>query len=654
MHHKISRFFIVLSITLLASQSLLATTLECKFLEPIMRGMLKHHISYHKVTPEIQSRANDQYVRKLDAAKLYLTKGDVKWVRSKMKKFHRQLRKGDCSVLTDIQNLYKKRVAERAKYAKAWVAKKPKLDKSVELVLDPDEKEYAMDATALNAIQSDYLHFQLANFIVTDMKPKEALGNLERRYLRIQKRINEMTKEDILSNYLDAFAHALDPHSSYFSNDYLEDFRIQMDLSLEGIGATLSSKDGFTVVEQLIPGGAAESSGELKMKDKIIAVGQGRRGDYESVYDLQLRDVVKKIRGKSGTRVRLKMLRKGESGTKKFEVTLVRRKINLEEEAAKITYIDRKKGKKKVTVGLLTLPSFYASSKEGGRSAAKDIQKLLREAKKKKVDAVVFDLSRNGGGSLDDAVKIAGQFFKRGNVVETQKSKLADIDPSVDYNGPVVVLTSRLSASASEIVAGALKDYGRAVVVGGDHTFGKGSVQSVIPLGRGLGAIKVTVGMFYIPSGISTQHRGVNADIVLPEVFANDEVGEKTLDYSLPPKSVSPFLSKSAFVATGPNAWSPVMQSQIEKLRLGSQKRVGKSEDFKKVLKDIEESQNKKKTMKVSEIFQESEKKKEDDKPKSKAEKEKEYLKRADVQEAINIAIDYVKILDQKTNLAGN
>jgi carboxyl-terminal processing protease len=420
-----------------------------------------------------------------------------------------------------------------------------------------------------------------------------------------------------------------------------------MDLSLEGIGATLSSQDGYTVIEQLIRGGAAEASKQLEIKDKIMAVGQAK-GEMVPVYDMSLRDVVKLIRGPAGTKVKLKILRKGKEGTKRFEVTLVRRKINLEEEAAKIYYVDHKVGKKNYKVGIINLPSFYSASKKGGRSAAGDVKKILKEAKKKKVDSLVLDFSTNGGGSLDDAVKIAGLFFKQGNVVETNRSKLADLDPAVDYSGPLVVLTSRLSASASEIVAGALQDYKRAVIVGGDHTFGKGSVQSVIPLGQFLGAIKVTVGMFYIPGGHSTQHRGVEADIVLPGAFSTDEVGEKTLDYSLPPSKITPFLSKAAYVKSGDEAWTPVTKAMIQKLRKNSQARVAKNEEFQKIIKEAKEEKNKKKVIKIAEILDDTKKEELEEAKKkrnlSPKEKEKDYLERADIQEAVNVAAELAVI----------
>ena len=260
---------------------------------------------------------------------------------------------------------------------------------------------------------------------------------------------------------------------------------------------------------------------------------------------------------------------------------------------------------------------------------------------------------RNGGGSLDDAVKIGGLFFKTGAVVKQSAKKgseilLADEDSDVDFSGPLVVLTSRVSASASEIVAGTLQDYKRAVIVGADHTFGKGSVQSVIPLPSGLGAAKVTVGMFYTPGGNSTQHRGVDADIVFPSTLSNDEIGEKTLDYSLPPTSLASFLSRSAYVKKGSDKWEEVTGEEIKKLSSLSQLRIAQSKEFQKIKEDVRKAKKKDHVIDVSEILKERSKSDKKEKGtakdkfgnRKKADKLAEYLKRPDVQEAINIAVD--------------
>ena len=253
------------------------------------------------------------------------------------------------------------------------------------------------------------------------MKLEEAKKNVIKNYDRAVKRAQETNQDDLFSGYLDSFARALDPHSSFFSRDVLEDFEIQMRLSLEGIGATLSSQDGFTVVEQLVPGGAAAKSGLIEPQDKIIAVGQDK-GPMENVIDMDLKDVVKKIRGNKGTKVRLTILRKSGEGKKRFDIALTREKVNLEDEAASIIFTEKEINGQKKKLGILNFPSFYADSRRGGRSSAADMKKLIKEAVDKKADGLVLDLSNNGGGSLEDAVKIAGLFFQTGNVVK-QSSK---------------------------------------------------------------------------------------------------------------------------------------------------------------------------------------------------------------------------------------
>ena len=662
------------SVAYAQSSSIGSRGLGCPFVGPIQGVYFNQHISHSSGKKkgwkkEIEHHAIDQYIKKLDGSKLYLTDSDVKRIKKMMSGILSAVEKRpnpDCSSLMKAQALFKKRVQERVAFANKYLGKKFVFRKNTKFVLDPDKRKYPRTKKEADAFQRKYIQFQVSNFLATDMKLSEAKAKVRRRYERNLRRVEDMTEERILAQYLDAFARSLDPHSSYFSADVMEDFRIQMALSLEGIGATLSFKDGFTVIEQLIPGGAAARDGRLRPKDKIVAVGQGectkkveaKTGcPWENVVEVDLRDVVKQIRGKKGTQVRLKIHRHKAGKKEKLEITLVRDRVKLEDEAASLELVERKIHGKTFKIGLVNLPSFYSDSKPGGRTAAKDMKDLLKQARKKKVDAIVLDFSSNGGGSLDDAVKIAGLFFKTGAVVKQSAKKgkemlLSDEDNDVDFAGPLIVLTSRISASASEIVAGTLQDYKRAVIVGADHTFGKGSVQSVIPLPSGLGASKVTVGMFYTPGGNSTQHRGVDADIVLPGALSTDEIGEKTLDYSLPPSSLASFLSRSAYVTKGEDKWEKVSEHELKKLRALSKIRVARSEDFKKIVEDIEKAKKKDRVIDVSEILKErteSEKKeKEVEKDqlgnRTKSDKLAEYLKRADVQEAINIAVDLTAI----------
>jgi carboxyl-terminal processing protease len=671
---KFLQLFVALSFVSISSQSFAqfqrsqSLELSCVHIYPIQIKYLEKHVNFSKLTKNLEARTIEQFVKRLDGSKLYLLSKDVKDIEKMMNGIYDKTRNKDCSALDKANALFVKRVEERVAYAKKFLnSKNFKYDPDTKIHRDPQDRPRPKTMAEANKFHETYMQYQVASYLATDLKLDEAKAQIVRNYERALKRVQEFKKEDLLSSYLDSFARALDPHSSYLSADALEDFEIQMRLSLEGIGATLSSQDGFTVIEQLIPGGAADASGKLKNKDRIIAVAQGKDEPFVNVIEMELREVVKLIRGPKGTEVRLKILRKMAKEPERFEITLIRDKIKLEDEAAAITYMDREIGGQKLKIGLLNLPSFYADNRKNGPSASTDMKKILADATKNKADAIVLDLSSNGGGSLRDAVDIAGLFFGTGNVVKQSQrvttegeqvtyETLKDTDSTVDWPGPLVVLTSRVSASASEIVSGTLQDYKRAIVVGGDHTFGKGSVQSVEYLPQGLGAIKTTVGMFFTAGGASTQHRGVPGDIVFPSTFSTDEIGEKTLDYSLPPKKIKEFLSPSAYVTAGKGAWVQVDKPLIKRLKDKSMVRIAASKDFKKIKDEIEKIHKRGKLIVVGDLIKDKTKDKKDpSKDKghepgepddddnsnlTREERKKKYFERADIVEALNIAAD--------------
>lgn len=653
-----------------------ALELSCVHLYPVQMKYLEKHVNFSKLNKDLEKRTIEQFVKRLDGSKLYLLDKDVKDIEKMMATVFEKTRNKDCESLDKANKLFIKRVKERVAYAKKYLGDKFKYDPKAQITRDPQDRPRPKTMAEANKFHESYMQYQVTSYLATDMKEKEAKEQILRNYERAFKRVEDLKKEDLLSSYLDSFARALDPHSSYLSADQLEDFEIQMRLSLEGIGATLSSQDGFTVIEQLISGGAADHSGKLKNKDKIIAVAQGKDGAFQNVIEMELRDVVKLIRGPKGSEVRLKILRKGPKDAGRFEVTLIRDQIKLDDEAASISYIDRESNGHKMKIGLLNLPSFYADNRKNGPSAATDMKRLLGEAVKNKADALVLDLSNNGGGSLRDAVDIAGLFFGTGNVVKQSQratneleamnyETLRDTDPQVDWNGPLVVLTSRVSASASEIVSGTLQDYKRALIVGGDHTFGKGTVQSVEYLPPGLGAIKTTVGMFFTAGGASTQHRGVSGDIIFPSMYAQDDVGEKTLDYSLPPKKIKEFLSPTAYVSEGKGAWTPLTKEIITKMKEKSAPRVASAKDFQKIKDDLNKIKKRGKMVTVGDILKDKEK---DPKKKkggedgeedenaslSREERKKKYMERADILEALNIAADLAVELNQPSIKLGS
>ena len=629
--------------------------LECALLFPIEQIYLANHVKYSARDKALETRVVDQYIKRLDGSKIYFLQSDVDRVKAMMGGVFDKIKIRDCAFLNEAEKLLLQKVNDRAAFAKKFLGADYKFDNKTEFVYDPDKKEFAKTEDEANEFLKKYIHFQISNYLATDMKLDEAKKNVLKNYDRSIKRVNETSQDDLYAGYLDSFARALDPHSSFFSKDFFEDFNISMSLSLEGIGATLSNQDGFTVVEALVPGGAAFRSKQIEPQDKIVAVGQ-ESGPMENVIDMDLKDVVKKIRGPKGTKVRLTVLRKKGEGKDRLDVEITRDKVSLEDEAASITYLDKEVGGAKKKIGIINFPSFYADSRRGGRSSATDLKKIVKEAREKKVDGLVLDLSTNGGGSLEDAVKIAGLFFKAGNVVKQSARSdnrgeqfYADMDSTVEWSGPLVVLTSRISASASEIVAGTLQDYKRAIIAGGDHTFGKGSIQTVVEIPQKRGALKVTVGMFFIPGGSSTQHKGVEGDIVLPSSYSSEEIGEKSLDYSLPPKTIEPFLSEEAYVKEGPETWSMIKPEWKKTLRDKSIARVEKNDEFKKIITEAKKAQERGKLIKVSDVLKEKGDK--DKKAKAKAakkankeDKNKDYLKRADVQEAANILLDLIEV----------
>jgi carboxyl-terminal processing protease len=652
---KISALVLSILISTTVPAQMFKKTLDCEYVDQIQSYYLANHLVYKEKNNELQKRVIEQYIKHQDGAKIYLLQSDVANIQNMMKTVFAQVEKKDCKFTSEIQSLIVQRVNDRTESVKKLLDKTFKFNKETEFTYDPDHKSYPKDAKEADEFLAKYVQFQVANYLATDMKLDEAKSRVVKNYERSLKRIKETQPEDLIANYLNAFALSLDPHSAFLGKDPYEDFKIDMGLSLEGIGATLSQDDGFTVIEALVTGGAAAKSGALDPKDKIVAVSK-KNGKMENVIDMELKDVVKLIRGPKGTKVKLTILRKEAGANKKFDVELVREKISLDDNAVSIFYQDKTINGEKKKIGIINFPSFYADNARGGRSSAADMKKIVAEAKTKKVDGLVIDLSTNGGGSLDDAVKIGGLFIKTGNIVKStsrsgEESPLADVDTKVDWEGPLVVLTSRVSASASEILSGAMKDYGRAVIVGADHTYGKGSIQNVPQLPFDLGAMKVTIGMFYTPGGFSTQHRGVESDIIFPSPFQLDDIGEKSMDYSLPPKKLPAFVSKDAFVDSGPAKWNLIKSDWVKELKTRADERIGKNVEFKKITEDLDKTKKLGKVIKVSEILKdkgEKEKKVKNKRYAGKSEKDKEYLKRPEIQEAANVLVDLIVLEEGK------
>ncbi len=650
---KKSVFAIALAIsTSLASAQNAPGSLTCGTVPELFKAYLIHHVLHKSLTPEIQKRTVDQYVKLIDPSKTLLLQSDVELVKKELNSLFFSMRFGECGALGKIQALIAQRSKQTEDFVRTTVmAKDYKIDEKTTLVMDPDKRDFAKTEKERQSSQLKWLHFSMWNYATSDTPVEEAKKKLVHRYEVATKKAQEKKGEELLVSFVDAFSGALDPHTSYFSADRMEDFKIDMSLSLEGIGASLSSQEGYTVVEEIIPGGAADRAKVLMPKDKIVAVGQGKDGQFQNVIDMELKDVVKQIRGKKDSVVRLSILRKTGEKTESLDVNIKRDKIALEDQAAKLTWEEREANGQKLKLAVIELPSFYGDPDSGKRSSYQDVRDRLAEAQKGNADGVVLNLARNGGGLLEDAVRISGLFVREGGVVATQNSRkrvevLNDTDTDTQYAGPLVVLTSRASASASEILAGALRDYKRAVIVGADHTFGKGTVQAVVPLPGDLGAMKVTTGMFFLPGGVSTQHGGVPGDVVLASTLSNDEVGESKLDNALPPQRIGAFLNAKAREAGGPKSWDTLTKDVLQALAANSKSRVSKSQSFKDVAKDIADMKQNEGTVKLADLM----KKKDETKAKEKKDEEKKLADRIRdqqkpyIDESLNVLADLVMI----------
>lgn len=595
----------IIGVLVLIALPCAATELKCAHLPQLFEFFLRHHYLHKTITDTLKTHTVEQFIKTSDPSKTLFLEEDIQWMRKELPNAFATMQAGQCPLLENVHERMLQRAKESEDFARTFLGPKYQFQENSTLILDPKKRNYPKTLDEKKEVLRKMIHFQVSSYLLTDVKLAEAKKLLIHRYELVTKRIRDGKVQDIFTNFTEAFALALDPHSSFLSPDNMEDFKIQMQLSLEGIGASLSSQDGFTVIEALIPGGQAEKTKLLKTKDKIVAVAQEGKGPV-NVIDMELREVVKLIRGKKGTKVRLTILRQGKK-TETFEVEIVRDKIDIKEQAAKVTYETRKVGNKELKIGVIDLPSFYGSGSPSSRSSSNDLKTLLRQSKEKHVDGIALNLSKNGGGILDEAVTISGFFLKRGSIVSTKDTQtrvqiLSDDDDATEYSGPLVVLTSRLSASASEILAGALKDYRRAVIVGGDHTFGKGTVQVLQELPLALGGMKVTTGMFFLPAGKSTQHVGVQAHIALPSVFSTDDIGESSLDYSLPSQEIPPFLSSDANSSFAGLHWQPIEDSTITELNRRSLERVSQDTKFKEILKNIEEARNNKDILNLAEV----------------------------------------------------
>ncbi|MFM7844493.1 MAG: carboxy terminal-processing peptidase [Planctomycetota bacterium] len=566
----------------------------------IMQLMQRDHLSKHPLDDEIALRGLKQFLKLLDPAKLYFLQSDVEEFQQKARELDEALRDGDISFGYTIFKRYLQRVDERLASIEKLIQAEHDFTAKEDVIVNADAAKYATSIEESDDRWRRRIKYDLLILKSDKKEGKEARERLLRRYQSFAKRMKQTDSDELLEMYLTAFTTSFDPHTTYMSPNSLDNFMISMSLQLEGIGAALQMQDGYTVVSKVIPGGAADKDGRLKPEDRIVSVGQGEDGEMVEVLDMKLNDVVDKVRGKANTIVRLGVIPSGTTETKIFNIT--RAKIELSDsEARGVVFEEGKKDDgSAVKIGVIDLPSFYMDmdgAKKGiedFKSTTRDVRRLLDDFKSKQVDVVVLDLRHNGGGSLTEAINLTGLFIDQGPVVQVKDpdgkvQHYDDLERGMAWDGPLVVVTSKFSASASEILAGAIQDYGRGIIVGDDATHGKGTVQSMLNLGdqlfrnpaqpRNLGALKITMQQFYRPNGDSTQRRGVLADIAMPSITNHMDVGESDLDYALAFDKVAPARYARVEMVNG---------DLIGRLRTASQQRIEKSDDFAKLSKRID------------------------------------------------------------------
>ena len=508
------------------------------------------HFRRASIDDRLSSEVFDKYVDFMDGQRSYFIASDIAEFESLRLRFDDMIRSGDIDPAYGVFARFQQRNRERIRFALSQLDKEPDwaLDESFEF--DREKAPWPTTTAQLDEIWRKRVKNDALSLVLAGKEWKEAADVLRKRYERVLKRVDQISPEDVFENLMNSYARTFDPHSSYFSPRSSEEYRIQMSLNYEGIGASLQLIDDYVTVMNVIEGGPAAAAGTLGVNDRITAVGQGKDGTLTDVIGWRIDDVVQLIRGKGGTAVRLQVLPAGAApGTPEKTLEYVRGKVTLEAQAARKEIKTIKRGDKELNVGVINVPGFYSdyeAQRAGNadyRSTTRDVRRLIDELRKDNIDGLVLDLRGNGGGFLPEAQSLTGLFIDRGPVVQVkfstgEKEVLDDPDAGLAYSGPLAVLVDRFSASASEIFAGAIQDYRRGVVLG-QRTFGKGTVQNLVPLSRYTsrpvnGQLTVTIGKFYRVTGESTQHRGVEPDVALASPISLDEVGESALDDALP------------------------------------------------------------------------------------------------------------------------
>jgi carboxyl-terminal processing protease len=582
-----------------ATPTVLAPTEQENYVARRVADIISHeHYRRAPLDDHLSSLILDRYLDAIDGSRSYFYASDIAEFEKYRYELDDAIKTGDVEPAFVIFRRYQQRSRERMAYASELLNKKPDFDIDESFNFDREKEPWPANATEMNELWRKRVKNDALSLVTAGKQWPEVVDVLRKRYEHVAKRMDQSKPDDVFEAFMNAFVLSLDPHSNYFSARNSEEYNIQMSLSYEGIGASLQLTDDYVTVIDVIPGGPAATSGppaKIAANDRITAVGEGKSGELTDVIGWRLDDVVQKIRGPGGTTVRLQILPAGAApGAVPKVVEFTRNKVSLEAQASHKAMRTVVRNGKEVKVGIITVPSFYQdydASRAGAkdyRSTTRDVQRLISELRKDGAEVLIMDLRANGGGYLPEAESLTGLFIDRGPVVQLRDTTGHievddDPNPAIFYSGPMLVLVDRFSASASEIFAGAIQDYGRGLIVG-QQTYGKGTVQNAHPLnytifGRKpeLGQLNVTIGKYYRITGESTQDRGVTPDIALPSLIDANEVGESTRDRALPWDHIEP----ASFHVEGD---LKSLTASLEKLHTD---RTAGSADFKYLREDI-------------------------------------------------------------------
>ena len=517
----------------------------------LVQKLDSEHYRDQEFNDALSSRYFDEYLKSLDSAKNFFLQSDIAEFEKYRKTFDDDYKKGKLDNGFVIFNRFNERMIDRLeKVVKILDDPKTKFDFDVEesIVLDRENAPWPANQAEADKLWQQYLKSNLLNSMLSGKKLEESKTTLRKRYANQLRRLKQQTNEEAFSVMMNSLTMLYDPHTNYLSPENAENFDISMSLELQGIGAVLQSDEDYTKVSSLVVGGPAQKQGQLKPNDKIVSIAQGADGEFVDVVGWRLDEVVKLIRGPKGTIVRLEVIPSDPTATANKNITIKRETVKLEDQAAKKAVFEVKDGDKTFKLGVIDIPTFYMNFEAyqkgdpNYKSTTRDVFNLLNELNKEKVDGIIIDLRDNGGGSLPEAAMLTDLFVDPGPVVQIRQSddtisrNYRAYQPAV-YRAPIAVLINRLSASASEIFAGAIQDYGRGIIIG-STTFGKGSVQNLVELKHG--RLKITEAKFYRISGDSTQHRGVIPDVQLPNLLDPNEIGESSYDNALPWDRIHP------------------------------------------------------------------------------------------------------------------